>query len=185
LWKLTARRAASCNKVKRPDHAAETRKTMKVLDDGNHASGPAARSGRAGQDRPVQLLVIDDVAVHRMIISKLATKAGFVPIEAESCGDVVRLTTLQHFDCATLDLSLGERAGTEVLRHFSICGFRSPIIILSGADAEVATDAFELGQSLDLNMLQPIGKPVDLAQLREKLKTIAADALNSRRPVPA
>ena len=159
---------------------------MKLHDDGKRASGTAARSGHGhGDDRPVRILVIDDVAVHRMIISKLAAKAGFEPVEAENCGDVVRLTTLQQFDCATLDLSLGERAGTEVLRHFSICGFRAPIIILSGADADVATDAFELGQSLGLNMQMPIGKPVNLTNLREKLNLIAADAQKSRRPIPA
>jgi DNA-binding response OmpR family regulator len=104
-------------------------------------------------------------------------------MEAESCGDVVRLTTLNEFECATLDLSLGERAGTEVLRHFSICRFRAPIIILSGADHAVAQYAFGLGQSLDLNMMEALGKPVDLAQLRARFSGIVTD-WQEQHPAP-
>jgi CheY-like chemotaxis protein len=148
---------------------------MTLFDDERRAAETAASFGNLALEKPVRLLVIDDVAVHRMIICKMAAKAGLIPFEAENCGDVVRLTITQAFECATLDLSLGERAGTEVLRHFSLCKFRAPIIILSGADPEVARDAFELGQSLDLNMLEPMGKPVDLGGLREKFAAIATE----------
>jgi CheY-like chemotaxis protein len=158
---------------------------MTLFDDGRRAAETAATFGHDGQDNETRLLVIDDVAVHRMIICKLAAKTGFIPFEAEGCGDVVRLTTTQDFACATLDLSLGERAGTEVLRHFSICGFRAPVIILSGADPAVARDAFELGQSLDLDMLEPMAKPIDLAGLREKFAVIVAEKLEKRRLAPA
>jgi len=157
--------------------------TMTLFDDGRRAVEIAAAFGQVDHEQSARLLVIDDVAVHRLIICKLAAKAGLLPFEAEDCGDVVRLTTTQDFECATLDLSLGERAGTEVLRHFSICGFRAPVIILSGADPAVTRDAFELGQSLDLNMLEPLSKPVDLGRLRERLATIAAEG--RKKPAPA
>jgi CheY-like chemotaxis protein len=147
---------------------------MTLFDDGRRATEIAANFG-ISDDRPAKLLVVDDVAVHRLIICKLAAKAGFVPFEAEGCGDVLRLTATQQFECATLDLSLGEREGTEVLRHFALCGFRAPVIILSGADPAVSRDAYELGLSLDLNMLEPIGKPVDLAGLRERFASLAAE----------
>jgi CheY-like chemotaxis protein len=150
-----------------------TEATMTMLDDGRYAANMPANP--TNQPTAPQLLVIDDSEVHRIIICKIAIKAGFVTMEAENCGDVVRLTTLNKFEGATLDLSLGERAGTEVLRHFAICKFRAPIIILSGANPEVTRNAYELGQSLDLNMLEPIGKPADLAALREMLTTMARD----------
>jgi len=130
---------------------------------------------RTNYDKCARLLVIDDDAVHRTIICKMAVKAGLAPFEAANCGDVVRLTTTNDFECATLDLSLGERAGTEVLRHFSICGFRAPIVIVSGSDADVTQYAFDLGMSLDLNMMEPVGKPVDLSRFREIFETIATD----------
>lgn len=130
---------------------------------------------RIKQDKAPQILIIDDDEVHRGILSKVAQRAGFVAIEAKDCADVVRQTLLNDFDCATLDLSLGEREGTEVLLHFSICGFRAPVIILSGAEADIAGKAYDLGKSLDLNMLPAVSKPVDLAALREQLTGLAQE----------
>jgi CheY-like chemotaxis protein len=155
---------------------------MTLLDQGLPATKAPLNVQPTQASRPARLLVIDDAEVHRMIICKIAVKAGLSTMEAENCGEVVRLTTLNAFECATLDLSLGERAGTEVLRHFAICEFRAPIIILSGANADVARNAYELGQSLDLNMMDPVGKPADLNALRETLSTIAQD-WQARQPV--
>jgi DNA-binding response OmpR family regulator len=148
---------------------------MTLLANARRTSEMLAARQPVTQDRPARVLVIDDAEVHRMILCKIAVKAGFDAFEAASCGDVVGLTTLNEFECATLDLSLGEAAGTEVLRHFAICGFRAPVIILSGAEPAVGRKAYELGLSLDLNMLEPMGKPVDVALLRKKLAIVDAD----------
>jgi CheY-like chemotaxis protein len=158
-----------------------------VFDDGRRAAGTAASFGHVDREKAARLLVIDDAVVHRMIICKLAVKAGLIPFEAEDRGDVARLTATRSFACATLDLALGERAVTEVLRHFSLRGFRAPIIILSGAVPEVTRGAFERGKSLHLNMLEPINKPVDLAELRGRFVTIAAEGQRNRwqEPVPS
>jgi DNA-binding response OmpR family regulator len=138
----------------------------------NTRDGSGNTSAAQGQPLP-RLLVIDDSEVHRTIICKIAVRAGFEPVEAESCSDVVELTTYNDFEGVTLDLSLGEQAGTEVLRHFAERDFRSPIIILSGANSEVARKAHDLGQSLDLTMLEAVSKPVDLTELRDQLSLIA------------
>jgi DNA-binding response OmpR family regulator len=147
---------------------------MTVIKDMRNSAEAPAVSETVSPTGP-RLLVIDDDAVHRAIICKLAVKVGFYPVEAENCGDVVRLTSVGDFACATLDLSLGERVGTEVLLHFSLCRFRAPIIILSGADSELARSAYEFGLSLDLDMTDPVGKPVSPAALRERLTTVIGD----------
>ena len=152
-----------------------------AFNDGQGAAATELSFRGSNYDKCARLLVIDDDFVHRVIICKMALKAGLAPYEATNCGDVVRLTTSNDFECATLDLSLGERAGTEVLRHFSICGFRAPIVIVSGSDAEVTRHAFDLGRSLGLTMLDPVGKPVDLSKFREMFQTIAADWQHARR----
>jgi len=120
-----------------------------------------------------RLLVIDDDQVHRTIICKIAVRAGFEPVEAASLADVVEHTTYNEFEGVTLDLSLGEQAGTEVLRHFADLDFRAPIIILSAANSEVARKSHDFGQSLDLTMLEAVAKPVDLTELRNQLSIIA------------
>jgi DNA-binding response OmpR family regulator len=153
---------------------------MTVINDLRDDAAAPATSNAVNQGGP-RLLVIDDDAVHRTIICKMATKLGFDAVEAESCGDVVRLTSIGTFGCATLDLSLGERVGTEVLLHFSLCRFRAPIIILSGADAALTRSAYEFGLSLDLDMVDPVGKPVSLAELRERLTMVAGDLQSKRQ----
>jgi CheY-like chemotaxis protein len=149
--------------------------------DGQDVADSEASFRGSNYDKCARLLVIDDDLVHRVIISKMALKAGLAPYEAANCGDVVRLTISNDFECATLDLSLGERAGTEVLRHFSICGFRAPIVIVSGSDAEVTRHAMDLGTSLGLTMLDPVSKPVDLARFREMFQAIATEWQDARR----
>lgn len=62
---------------------------------------------------------------------------------------------------------------------------RQMLAQLLGSDPAVARDALELGQSLDLNMLQPVAKPVGLPALREQLAAISAEAPKSRRRAPA
>jgi DNA-binding response OmpR family regulator len=146
---------------------------MSLFEAVQRATVALARFERLKQDKDPQILVVDDDAVHRTIICKIAARAGFVSVEAKDCGEVVRATLLNDFHCTTLDLSLGEREGTEVLLHFSICGFKAPVIILSGAETEVATKAYALGKSLNLNMAEPIAKPVDLGLLRHRLTVIA------------
>ena len=141
----------------------------------------AANSAADVKQSVARLLVIDDDAVHRAIICKLAAKVGFDAVEARNCGDVVRLTAIGDFGCVTLDLSLGERAGTEVLLHFSLCRFRAPILIVSGADSALTRSAFEFGQSRDLDMLEPVGKPIRSTELRERLTVVAEDLRSKRR----
>jgi CheY-like chemotaxis protein len=151
------------------------------FNDGQDTADKPLTFARANYDKRARLLAIDDIAVHRLIICKMAAKAGFATFEADGCGDVVRLTTIGDFECATLDLSLGERTGAEVLHHFSICGFRAPIIIVSGSDTSITQYAFDLGISLGLNMMDPVVKPVDLSKLREHFRMIVSEWEKTRR----
>lgn len=135
---------------------------------------------RLRQDKEPQILVVDNDEIHRSIICKVAARAGFLPLQAKDCGEVVRQTLLNQFDCATLDMSLGEREGAEVLLHFSICKFKAPVQILSGADGAATVKGYELGKSLGLTMLEPLTKPVDLGVLRDQIGQVA-DEWRQRR----
>ncbi len=127
-----------------------------------------------------RILVVDDVPVHRMIISKMATKAGFTVFEAESREGVRGLIETVSFECATLDLSLGEQEGIEVLRDLFDSNFRAPIVIVSGSDSIAAQSAFDFGRALGLNMLEPVGKPLDLVLLRQILVRVEGGARDKR-----
>ena len=147
--------------------------------DRSRESGPAT-FGQNREVAPSRILIVDDVPVHRMIICKMAAKAGFSASETESREGVRRLIESTDFECVTLDLSLGEQEGTEVLRDLFDSKFRAPILIVSGSDSIAAQSAFDFGRALGLNMIEPVGKPVDLALLREILVRIE-DGVRQRR----
>jgi DNA-binding response OmpR family regulator len=124
--------------------------------------------------QPPRLLVVDDDHLHCMIICRTATKAGFAPVGAGSYEEAVQLVQDTAFDCITLDLSLGGHAGIEMLRHLWVLGCKAPIIIVSGCDDSTCRETVRIGKSLNLKILDPVPKPVDLEMLRyslERLKT--------------
>lgn len=114
-----------------------------------------------------RLLVIDDDTIHRMIIGRLGSKAGYTVSEAvsyESAADVLRANA--EFDCITLDLSLGQRSGHDLLNLMASQAISSRIIIISGADATVRAKTLQMGRALKMNVVDVLPKPVDLANLR-------------------
>lgn len=138
--------------------------------------------GRIKDDGAPRLLVIDDVKVHRMIICRIAEKAGLKAVEAASCAEVIDILSVGSYCGATLDLSLGERAGTEVMTELARYEVRAPIIIISGSDPRTADEAQEIGLALGLDMLDPVPKPVDLASLRRRFIALRDAVQTSGRP---
>ena len=135
----------------------------------------------AGVSRPValRLLVIDDDNLHRMIICRVAVKAGYLTSGAGSYDEAAQLVQENAFDCITLDLSLGDHAGVELLRHFWVIGCKVPIIIISGCDDATCSETVRVAASLKLNVWESIHKPVNLVVLRaslERLKASRAEA---------
>jgi DNA-binding response OmpR family regulator len=121
-----------------------------------------------------RLLVIDDDNLHRMIICRAAAKAGYLPAGAATYDEAVQLAQETAFDCITLDLSLGERAGVDMLRHLWVIGCKAPIIIISGCDDQTCRDSAKVAESLKLNIWDSITKPVNLATLRDSLESLKA-----------
>jgi DNA-binding NtrC family response regulator len=120
------------------------------------------------------LLVIDDDNLHRMIICRVAAKAGYLPAGAASYDEAAQLVQKTTFDCITLDLSLGEHAGVEMLRHLWVIGCKAPIIIISGCDDATCNESEKVAESLKLNVWESIPKPVDMAVLRDSLGRLKA-----------
>jgi DNA-binding response OmpR family regulator len=118
----------------------------------------------------LRLLVIDDDNLHRMIICRAAAKAGYLPAGAATYDEAAQLVQETTFDCITLDLSLGQHAGIEMLRHLWVVGCKAPVIIISGCDDSTCSETVRVARSLNLNIWQSIPKPVDLAVLRSWLE---------------
>jgi two-component system, chemotaxis family, chemotaxis protein CheY len=123
---------------------------------------------------PPRLLVIDDDHLHRMIICRVAAKAGFLPAGVATYDEAVQLLQDTAFDCISLDLSLGEHAGVEMLRHLWVVGCKVPIIIISGCDDATCSETQKVAESLKLNIWEMMSKPVNLSELRTSLEQLLA-----------
>lgn len=132
-----------------------------------------------------ELLVIEDTSLHLSIVSKIASQAGFSTTGANSVGDATRLLRERSFDCITLDLSLGEESGIEVLKLLAEMKCRTPIIVVSGSGHEAREETIKIGNFLDLNLCAPIPKPINLAVLRNTLMQIANDTKRQKLATPA
>jgi DNA-binding response OmpR family regulator len=127
-----------------------------------------------GQRNVPRLLVVDDDTLHRMIICRVAAKAGYAPAGAASYDEAAQMVHQTAYDCITLDLALGAHAGTEMLHHLSVIDYRAPIIVISGCDDATRIESVRLAKSLGLNVFESTRKPVDLSVLRFWLERLKA-----------
>jgi DNA-binding response OmpR family regulator len=130
-----------------------------------------AMAGHHDHDVPC-ILVVDDDTVHRMVICRVAAKVGYEPVEAASYEDAERLLRAGQFACISLDLALGRRGGIDVMHLIADCAKRTPVIIISGGDAASRADADALSRRLGLNSYESLPKPVNLAELKQRLAQI-------------
>jgi len=131
------------------------------------------RQGPAGEAAP-RLLAIDGDTLQRMVICRVAARAGYLPAGAASYDEAAKLAQQSSFDCITLDLSLGDHGGSEMLHHLAQAGCMAPILVVSGCDSTTCSESVTLAKSLRLNVSYWLPKPVDLVLLRfwlEQIKT--------------
>ena len=117
-----------------------------------------------------RLLVVDDDLVQRTIIGKLGARLGYDTVMASTFEIASELLQTQTFDIMTLDLSLGEHDGIELLRLVADRNLNSmPIVIISGCEERILNSTKRVGQSLDLSLTCCLTKPLNLDDVRDAL----------------
>jgi EAL domain-containing protein (putative c-di-GMP-specific phosphodiesterase class I)/FixJ family two-component response regulator len=131
-----------------------------------------------------RLLVIDDDLVQRSIIGKIGAKLGYDTVIASSFEIAAELLKTETFDIMTLDLSLGERDGVELLRLAADCRLHAmPIVIISGADKRILNSTRRVAEGLNLSVTKCLSKPLNLESLRQSLFLPGQDLLDARDDV--
>jgi DNA-binding response OmpR family regulator len=123
-----------------------------------------------------ELLAIEDAELHLSILRKIAAQAGFTTTSANSLDTAASLLGQRSFDAITLDLSLGEQSGIEVLKLLARMKCGTPVLVISASDDDALKDIVRIGSGFNLKLYPPIPKPINLAVLRQALLQIAADA---------
>src|SRR5450631_2565652 len=118
-----------------------------------------------------RLLVVDDDLVQRTIIGKIGTKLGYDAVIASTFEIASGLLRAEAFDIMTLDLSLGERDGVELLRLIADLKLNAmPIVIISGCEERILNTTKRVGQSLNLSLTSCLTKPLNLDSVRNALQ---------------
>jgi two-component system chemotaxis response regulator CheY len=131
-----------------------------------------------------ELLAIDDADLHLSILRKIAVQAGFNTTGAESVSAAKGLLRTRKFDCITLDLSLGEQSGIEVLALLYELRCPTPVIIISASNDAALNETVRIGKFLNVNLYASIPKPVNLAVLRQTLAQVFSGAPSEELEIP-
>jgi diguanylate cyclase (GGDEF)-like protein len=123
-----------------------------------------------------RILVVDDVADNRTIISRTLRRRGFEVIEAENGRAALAEIAANDFDLAFLDICMPQMDGLELLR--TIRSGRSasclPVIMVTArAETDDVMVAFELGASDYVT--KPVNLPVLVARAESQLARKRAD----------
>ncbi len=119
-----------------------------------------------------RLMVLDDDFILRKLITGVARQCGFEVLGVGETSTFQREFDRFRPEIVTLDLALGEGDGVEVLHYLSGRTHRSKILLVSGFDKRVLASTVRVGESLGLEMLPPLQKPVRADQLSSTLQSL-------------
>src|SRR4051812_3108144 len=121
-----------------------------------------------------RLLLIDDEPALADFLADAARSRGFEPIITAEDQQFRDAFLAKRPEMVALDLGMPGMDGVELTRFLAAQRYRGPVLIVSGFDRRVLESAFRLGESLGLNMVGPVEKPVRLEVLEEVLGKLKA-----------
>ncbi len=119
----------------------------------------------------MRILVVEDDAVLRDVMTRSLSEAGHRVDVAATAADARHLWSVQPFDAVLLDLNLPDGSGLAVLREARARSDRTPVLVLT---ARNRTDERIAG--LDAGADDYLGKPFDLAEVEARLRALARRA---------
>ncbi len=134
-----------------------------------------------------RLLVVEDDLVQRTIIGSIGAKLGYDTMIASTFEIASQMLRNEKFDIMTLDLSLGEHDGVELLRLIADLKLNAmPIVIVSGCEERVRNTIQRVAVALDLALTTSLAKPLNIDKLRSALKrpALLSAATGSRVQAP-
>jgi len=123
-----------------------------------------------------RLLVIEDDPVQRALIVRAAETTGYRTVAVESCRAAIEQLRTNRFDCLTLDLTLEDGDGFDIMWQMANAGRRVPVMVVSGTDAQSRHTCRARMKELGIEVTQSFAKPVDLAVLRIALANLRSAA---------
>ncbi|HHY47775.1 MAG TPA: sigma-54-dependent Fis family transcriptional regulator [Firmicutes bacterium] len=116
-----------------------------------------------------RILIVDDEANMRRILSELLTEQGYEVAAAKDGAEAIRRATDSRFDLIILDLKLPDVDGITVLRELKKRGLTAAVVVLTAfSSIETAIEAMKLGA------YDYIPKPFKVDKLKDVIKNAIA-----------
>ena len=115
------------------------------------------------------VLVVDDDRIQRDIIGRIAAGAGCTVATASSFDSAAEQLALRRFDLVTVDLSLGDRDGVELLRLLATLSVRPRVIVVSGCEERILNATIRMVRSVGILDVVGFQKPLSPVRFREAL----------------
>lgn len=114
-----------------------------------------------------KLLVVDDVAINRDLLSRYFGARGFQIVEADCGLKALNIIKQQHIDAVLLDILMPGMDGIEALKRIRASHTQAelPVLMVSGKSARQ-----DIQLALDLGANDYVTKPIDLAVALTKLQ---------------
>lgn len=114
---------------------------------------------------PINVLIVDDEPGYVEVLRKRLDKRGLRVTGALSGAEAIRILRRQDFDCAVLDLKMGDMDGIEVLKIFKRMVPDLPVLMLTGHGSELAAK-----QGVAAGAFDYMTKPCELEDLVAKIR---------------
>ncbi|MBC7984649.1 MAG: EAL domain-containing response regulator [Candidatus Obscuribacterales bacterium] len=115
------------------------------------------------------LLAVDDETDFLELVAQLAREVGYEVLTANSAEKFREQLARCSPSLVLLDLQIPNMDGVEALRYMARHGVTGGIVLASGMDHRVLMSARQLGESLDLKMLDILQKPAMLEDMEAVL----------------
>ncbi len=113
------------------------------------------------------ILVVDDSAPSRTIVTEIVKKCGHESVEAANGREALLAVAEREPDCIVLDLLMPEVDGFDVLRELQEQNSNVPVIVISADMREVSQKRCQ-----DLGAAEFINKPVDNRDLEQSISRL-------------
>ncbi|HEX9774506.1 MAG TPA: response regulator [Actinomycetota bacterium] len=125
-----------------------------------------------------RVLVLEDEASARELVSTALRLQGHEPIEATRGRDAISLLEHDHFDGAVIDLRMSDVDGYQVLRVIRSGSEtkRLPVVVVTGDE-----EAAERCRRLDLRPTSVVSKPFDYETLSSAINAITIPRVSPLR----
>jgi signal transduction histidine kinase len=132
------------------------------------ATSTTSSNGDVGTERSLNILVVDDDADTRRILSRLLSKCGYEVAAVDCVQGALKLLEKDHFDTLISDISLPDSSGYELVREVKQRQWVTSIA-LSGFGTEE-----DVRRTVEAGFDHHLTKPVNFQDLRSLLRKIAS-----------